>query len=87
MWSVLFGAILRRTERSTVRAMSGVKLVDKKNTEELMDMLRLKEAADKLSRANGMRWYGHVLKPPKEDVLMKAMVHNNTENVNRCDRR
>ena len=85
--SVLFGAILRRTERSMVRAMSGVKLVDKKNTEELMDMLRLKEAADKLARANGMRWYGHVLKPPKEDVLMKAMVHNNMENVNRSDRR
>ena len=39
-----------------------VKLVDKRNTEELMDMLGLKEAADKLARANGMRWYGHVLR-------------------------
>ena len=40
--------------------MCGVNLVDKRNTEELMDMLGLKEAADKLARSNGMRWYGHV---------------------------
>ena len=68
-------AILRRTERSMVRAMCGVKLVDKRNAMELMDMLGLKEAADKLAKANGVRWYGHVLRRPEEDVLMKAMVH------------
>ena len=32
-------SILRRAERSMVRAMYDVKLVDKRNTEELMDML------------------------------------------------
>ena len=42
-------AILRRAERSTMRAMCSVKLVDKRNTEELVDMLGLKEAADKLA--------------------------------------
>ena len=47
--------ILRRAEGSMVRAMCGVKLVDKRNTEELMDMLGLKEVADKLARANGVR--------------------------------
>ena len=55
--------------------MCGVKLVDKRNIVELMDMLGLKEAADKLARANGVRWYGHVLRRPEEDVLMMAMVH------------
>ena len=35
--------ILRRTERAMVRSMSGAKLVDRKNTEELMKMLGLKE--------------------------------------------
>ena len=55
-------AILRRAERPVVRAMCNVELVDKRNTEELMDMLRLKEAVDKLARANGVRWYGHVLR-------------------------
>ena len=51
-------AILRRAEKSIVRAMCGVKLVDKRNTMELMDML---EAADKLAMANGVRLYGNVL--------------------------
>ena len=52
-----------------VRAMCYVKLVDKRNTKELM------KAADKLARANGMRWYGHVLRRLEENVLLKAMVH------------
>ena len=43
--------ILRRAERSMVRGM-GVQLVHKRNTEELMDMLELKEAAEKLAKAN-----------------------------------
>ena len=68
-------AISRKAERPMVRAMCGVKLVDKRNIVELMDMLGLKEAADKLARANAMRWYGHVLRRPEEDVLIKAMVH------------
>ena len=68
-------AILRRTERSIVRAMCGVKLVDKRNTEELMNMLGLTEAADKLARANGVRLYGNVFRRPEEDVLMKTMIH------------
>ena len=54
--------------------MCDVKLVDKKNTENLVDMLGLKEEADKLAKVNGMRWYVHVLRP-EEDVLIKAMVH------------
>ena len=33
--------------------------MDKRNTEK--PMLVLKKAADKLARANGVRWYGHVL--------------------------
>ena len=37
--------ILRRPKRSMVRAKCGVKLVDKTNTEDLMDMLGLKKAA------------------------------------------
>ena len=55
--------------------MCSVKLVDKRNTEELMNMLGLKEAAAKLARVNGLKWYGHVLRQPEEDVLMKALVH------------
>ena len=55
-------ANLRKAEKSLVRPMCCVKLVDKTNTVELMDMLGLKEAADMLARANGLRWYDHVLR-------------------------
>ena len=37
-------AILRRTERVMVRAMCGVKLMEKRRTEDLMEMLGLKES-------------------------------------------
>ena len=40
-----------------------------------MVMLELKKAANKLAKANGVRWYGHVLRQPEENVLIKTMVH------------
>ena len=46
--------ILRRTERAMVRLMCGVKLVNRKNTEDLMKMLGLKETLDKMAQANGV---------------------------------
>lgn len=42
-------AILR-IERAMVRAMCGVKLMDKKTTDELMDKLGLNETSDKWQR-------------------------------------
>ena len=68
-------AVLGRAERPMVREMCSVKLVDKRNTEELMDMLGLKEAADNPVRTTDIRWYVHVLRRLEKDVLMKAMVH------------
>ena len=72
--------ILRRAKRFMVRVMCSVKLVDKKNTEQLMDMLGLNKAADNLGRANGVKWYGHVLRRPEKGVLMKWM-----ENINKVN--
>ena len=66
--------ILRRTERAMVRSMCGVKLVHRKNTEELMKMLGLKETLDKTAKANGVRWYGHVVRRDDESILKKAMM-------------
>ena len=48
-------AILRRTERAMVRAMCGAKLMEKKRTEDLMEMLGLKETAAQMAKANGVR--------------------------------
>ena len=66
--------IILRTERAMVRSMCGVKLVDGKNTEDLMKMLGLTETLDKMAQANGVRWYGHVVSRDEESVLKKAMV-------------
>ena len=67
-------AILRRTERAMVRSMSGVKLVDRKNMEELMEMLGLKKTLDRMAKANGVRWYGHVIRREDDNILKKAML-------------
>ena len=66
--------ILRRTERAMVRSMCGVKLVDGKNTEDLMKMLGLMETLDKMAQANGVRWCGHVVRRDEESILKKAMM-------------
>ena len=67
-------AILRRTERAMVRSMCGVKSEDRKRMEELMKMLGLKETMDRMAKANGVRWYGHVISRDDDNVLKKAMM-------------
>ena len=51
-------AILRRTERAMVRAMCCAKLMERRRTEGLMEMLGLKETVVQMAKANGVRWYG-----------------------------
>ena len=38
-----------------------------------MDMLELKKTIDQLATANGVRWYGHVLKRDDDSVLRIAL--------------
>ena len=66
-------AILRRTERAMIRAMCGVKLLDRRNSDELMDMLGIKESLDRMAKASSMQWYGHVLRKEDENVIVKAL--------------
>ena len=56
-----------------VRAMCGQKVADRKTTEKQMDMLGLKETIDRLATANGVRWYGHVLRRDDDSVLGVAL--------------
>ena len=65
-------AVLRRTERAKIRAMCGVKLLDQRNSEELMDMLGIKQSLDRMAKASSMRWYCHVLRKD-ENVTVKAL--------------
>ena len=66
--------ILRKTEIAMVRSMCGVKLVDRKDMEELMEMLDLKETLDKMAKANGVKWYGHVIRRDDDNILKKAIM-------------
>ena len=65
--------ILRRTERAMVRAMCGAKLMEKKRIEDLMEMLGLKKTVVQMAKANGVRWYGYVLRRDDGHVLRKAL--------------
>ena len=44
-----------------MRAMCVVKMIEKRS-QELMSLLCLKDTLDRLARASGVRWYGHVLR-------------------------
>ena len=67
-------AILRRTERAMVRSMCRRKLEDRKNNEELMEILGLKEPLDYMAKANGVRWYGHVVRRDDDGVPKRALM-------------
>ena len=56
-----------------MRTMCGAKLTEKKRTEDLMEMLGLKETLVEIAKANGVRWYGHVLRRDHGRVLRKAL--------------
>ena len=38
-----------------------------------MEVLELKETAVQMAKANGVRWYGHVLRRDDGQVLRKAL--------------
>ena len=67
---------LRKTKRAMVRAMCGVKLTDRKNTKDMMDMLGLKQTIHKMAKASGERWLGHVLRKKAGDVVRNGLEVN-----------
>ena len=66
-------AILRRTEKAMKRAMYGVKIIEKRRSQELMSLQGLKDTLDGLAKTSGVRWYGHVLRRDSRDVLRRAL--------------
>lgn len=45
----------------------------KMRTEDLMEMLRLEEAVEQLAMANGVQWYGHMLRRDEGHVLRRVL--------------
>ena len=56
-----------------VRAMCGTKLMERNRTEDLMEMLGLKETVVQMAKTNGVKWYRHVLRRDDGHVLRKAL--------------
>ena len=65
--------ILQRTEISTVRAMCGVQLKDRKRSTDLMFMLGLNETINQLAMAKSVRWHGHVLRREDGHVMRRTL--------------
>ena len=53
-----------------IRAMRGLRLIEKTSDQELMD---LEETLGRAAKANGMRSYGHVLGRNNDDVLGRGL--------------
>ena len=51
-------AVLRRTEKAIMRAMCGIKMIDKKTIQDFMSLLSLKDTLDGLARASGAHGVG-----------------------------
>ena len=79
-------AVLRRTERVMVRAICGAKLMEKRRTEDLMEMLGSKETVVQMAKANEVRWYWHVLRRDDGHVLRKALEFEVKERGSEDDR-
>jgi len=50
-----------------------VKMMDKKYTDGLMNMLGLRETVENLAKASRVQWYRHVLRRVEEDALRKVL--------------
>ena len=61
-----------RTEKAVKRTRRGVELIEKRS-QELMSLLGLEGTLDRLARASGVRWYGHVSRKGGDDVLRKSL--------------
>ena len=65
---------LRSEERSTVRALCGIQLKDRKRANDLIKMMDLNETIDQLAMANSLHWQSRVVKREYDYVLGKAKV-------------
>ena len=66
-------AINMKNEESYGESHVRLESLDRKTTEDQMDMLGLRETIDRLSTANGVRWYEHKLRRDDDSVLRVAL--------------
>ena len=77
--AILYGSetwCLKENEKAILRmerAMCSQKVIDRKTTEEQINVLGLKETIDRLATVNGVRWYEDVLMRNDNSVLRVAL--------------
>ena len=54
-----------------MRAMGGVKLINRKNTNELMQMFGVTVPIERMLTAAAMRWYEHTLQRGEANWILK----------------
>ena len=54
--------VLRKTEKAIMIPICGVKLIKKRRRQTVLSLLGLKDTLNRLARASGVQWYGHVLR-------------------------
>ena len=59
--------------KKTEKAMSGVKLIEKRSRKALMDLLGFEETSDRIAKANRVQWYEHALRKVNDDVQRKVL--------------
>ena len=65
--------ILKRTVKAMIRPMCGVILIEKRSSQELMELFSLEETLNRLAKVNGIRWYEQVLRRDSDDVLRRTL--------------
>ena len=56
-----------------IREVCEIKLIGKRSTQELKDLVGWEETLDRLVKANGVRWYELGLRRGNDDVLRRAL--------------
>ena len=64
---------LLRAVIAMIRTIYGVRLIEQKNTKEIMQMLVVAAPIEKMVRAAAVRWYRHVLQSEKDNMLNEAL--------------
>ena len=70
-----------------IRAMCGVELIEKRSSEELVELLGLEETLHRLNKTKRIRWYWDVLRRDSDDVLRRALDLKWLEEEGACDQR
>ena len=65
-------AILR-TKKAMIRLKCGVKLIEKRISNELLNLLGLEETLDRLATVKEVQRYEHVLQRNNDDVLKRML--------------